>query len=159
MALEPLDASSISMQQSMQPNTPIHLYSSPSMAYLWNQYRCIRIMLFKCVRRLLSRQSTSIPYDPQTTSSINKDIPAARELPDLINGIIASVPYLLGEVDSDGSLKMPQQRRAVGALFILWPLKLLLISNLANSMQRIWISERLAYIRNVFGIQAATATF
>lgn len=154
--LEVLDVSSPNTPHPLQASMPVHLYSSPSMASFWNQYRCMRILLLQCLRRCLSQQETGNASNSQTLSiTIGVHTPAASELPELINGIFASVPYLLGEVDQDGSLKMHQQKKAVGGLFLLWPLRLLLYMNLINPGQRRWILERLAYIRNVLGIQAA----
>lgn len=154
--LERFDGSSSIAPHGSKPGIPVHLYSSPSMASLWNMYRCMRILLLRSLLACMSRQQESIPLDSPFPDINSRNIPGAQDIPDLVNGILASVPYMLGDVDQNGNLIYPQQRKAVGALFLLWPLRLLLHLDVIDSKQRDWITERLEYIRNALGIHDAT---
>ena len=150
--LERLDGSSSVAPHGSHPGIPVHLYGSPSMAAFWNMYRCMRILLLRCLIACMSRQQESIALDSSFSDISGQDVPGAQDLPDLVNGIFASVPYMLDEVDQNGNLRHPQQRKAVGALMVLWPLRLLLHLDVIDSKQRDWIKGRLEYIRNALGI-------
>ena len=100
----------------------------------------------------MSRQQESTALDSSMPDINSRDILSAQDIPDLINGIFASVPYMLGDVDQNGNLCYPHQRKAAGALMLLWPLRLLLHLDVVDSKQRDWIKERLEYIRNALGI-------
>lgn len=116
----------------------------------------MRILLLQSILSCLSREEGNQPWDPPLLEVSGTSVPIPEELQKLVNNIFASVPYLLDEFDQDGSLKSPQQKKAVGALFLLWPLRLLLFCGPIDSAQRAWITERLMFIRNVFGIHKAT---
>ena len=137
-------------------NIPVHFYSSLAMACLWNQYRCMRIFLLECILSCLSRQESCKPGELPLRGINDTSIPAAEEIAELINGIFASVPYLLGEVDQDGNLKVAPQKKPIGGFFLIWPLRMILFHDLMNPEQKTWIMERLTYIRNVLGIHKAT---
>ena len=154
---------------SSPPNTPfvsqtrplIHVYSSTAMAGLWNLYRCVRILLLECLQSCSSRQRESTAWEPSpldADADTSEDIDRIpQEIKDLIDNICASVPYLLGEVDQEGNLRQPQQRKAVGGFMLLWPLRLIFIKGLGTPLQKHWIGKRLSYIRNVLGIYSATS--
>lgn len=74
----------------------------------------------------------------------------------LYDGICASVPYLLGEIDQQGRLQQSRHGKAVGGYFLLWPLRLLLFRGPTDEAQRAWIKKQLTYIRANMGIQQAT---
>lgn len=143
----------------LQTPPSIHLYSSTTMGGLWNQYRCMRILLLECLQRLSSRLRESTAWEPSPLDTGNSEaidrIP--KEVEDLVDDVCASVPYLLGEVDQEGNLRQPQQKKAIGGFMLLWPLRLIVIKGLGTSLQRNWIVKRLCYIRNVLGIYQATS--
>ena len=143
--------SSISPHDS-PPGISVHLYSSVSMAAFWNMYRCMRILLLRCLLACMSRQQEISALDTSLPDINSRDIPSAQDIPDLVNGIFASVPYMLGDVDQNGNLRYPHQRKVAGALMLLWPLRLLLHLDVIDSKQREWIKGRLDYIRNALGI-------
>ncbi len=114
------------------------------------------ILLLRCILGCVLRQESPDPKESPSVNLVATSIPAIKETPDLINGIFASVPFILGEVYLDGYLKKPQQKKTFGGLIVLWPLPLLLFLDLVSPGQRDWILERLTYIRNVLGIYKAT---
>ena len=149
------------------PNTPldlqkspsIQLYSSATMAALWNQYRCMRILVLECLQKVSSRQRENTAWEPSPLDTGNSEaidrIP--QEIENLIDDVCASVPYLLGEVDQEGNLRQPQQKKAIGGFMLLWPLRLIVLKGLGTTVQRNWMVKRLSYIRNVLGIYQATS--
>ncbi len=115
---------------SLVSNTPIYsqtksatlLYSSPSMAVLWNIHRITRIYLLHYLVRCTSRKfdlGAPIPLSPQI---IGPELSAANEISGLIDDTCASVPYLLGEISQEGNLQRSSPNKAVGGFFLLWPL-------------------------------------
>ena len=143
----------------LQTPSSIHLYSSAMVAGLWNQYRCMRILLLECRQSLSSRLRENTAWEPSLFDTGNSEAihRSPKEVEDLIDDVCASVPYLLGEVDQEGNLQQPQQKKAIGGFMLLWPLRLIFIKGLGTLLQRNWIAKRLRYIRNVLGIYLATS--
>ncbi len=63
-----LDCSSPNLPPHLLANRSIDIYSSGSMACLWNLWRCTRIRLLQCLRSCMDRQATlsSIPPNPSS---------------------------------------------------------------------------------------------
>lgn len=97
----------------LQPNISIHLYNSPLVAYMWNQYRCTRIMLLQSMLSCSLQQGSNNPWEPPSLQVNGTSIPVVEQIQELVNDVFASVPYLLDEVDRDGNLKTAQQNKAV----------------------------------------------
>lgn len=131
----------------------IHVYSSISIAAMWNLYRTTRLYLLKSLRRaglrlMLEQGQTSIP---EAHAKLEAEL--TGNLQRLSNDVCGSIPYMLGEVDQEDHLKHNQHNRAVGGMFLLWPLGSLLPLGVLPPEQIAWIQERLVYIRNGLGIQ------
>lgn len=62
---------------------------------------------------------------------------------------------MLGEIDQEANLRNVGQSKAVGGLFLLWPLGTLLFLEYLPPEQIAWVKKRLIYIRNALGIQQA----
>ena len=143
----------------LQAPPSIHLYTSPTMATMWNQYRCMRILLLECLQKCSSRQRKYTAWEPTPLEIDNACAvdQISQGIEDLIDDICASVSYLLGEVDQEGNLRQPQQKKAIGGFLLLWPLRLIVCKGLGTLLQRNWMMKRLGYIRNVLGIYEATS--
>ena len=115
--LERLDGSSSISPHGSQPGIPVHLHSSPSMASFWNMYHCMRTLLLRSLLACLSRQQESIPLDSPFPDINSRNIPGAQDIPELVNGIFASPPYMLGDVDQDGNLIYPNRERLLEHCF------------------------------------------
>ena len=140
-------------------SVPIHLYSSRTMAHLWNTHRCARKLLLQCLRKcvaLIGDSPSTTILEPEHTSNIHANVMAPETIQDLISDICASVPYSLGEVDRHGNLQQFQSNWPVGAFFLIWPLRVALNQGCARDDQKAWIIRQLEHIRNVYGIQGAT---
>lgn len=68
----------------------------------------MRILLLKCTLSCMLRQNSSDPWNSSVLDSLRTSISVASKIPELVDGILASVPYLLGEVDQNGNSKFLQ---------------------------------------------------
>ena len=135
---------------------PIYLYSSFTMAQLWMVYRVARIILLHCLMRYVAKRAECGTHGPSCEETNRLEQRATATIRDLVDDICASVPYMLGDVDQDGTLQHSHQGKAIGGFFLLWPLRTALWVGIASPEQRTWIMRRLDYIKNVLGIQMAT---
>ena len=138
-----------------QTASAVHIYSSISMAYLWNLHRCARILLndslIYCLLRSEELNIANVVRDEQSDSRAE----LSEKISGLVDDICASVPYLLGEINQEGNLQRSPHNRAVGGYFLLYPLRVTLALNRASPAQNMWIVKQLEYIKNIFGIQGS----
>ena len=151
--LETAPCSPPSLSSGTQQQRSVHIYSSASMACLWNLWRCTRIVLLRCLQQLIVRAQHGEMAPIRTSSPADED--QASKLPSLFSDICASVPYLLGEVDQNGRLHYPNRCKAVGGFLLLWPLKMMLALGPTDEAQKDWIKKRLNFIGFALGIQQA----
>ena len=154
--MEAPDCSLSELQSPSHKRPSIHIYSSGAMAYLWNLHRCTRIFLLQCIQDCIRRQKHISQVHQQPLQIFAEEVGPEDKLSFLYDGICASVPYLLGEIDQQGELQQLRHGKAVGGFFLLWPLRLLLFRGPTDETQRAWIKKQLAYIRANMGIQQAT---
>lgn len=106
---------------STPPNTTvIHIYTTSSIACLWNLHRCTRIQLLQCLRDCQKRhyQFTSIQQHINTPANpCTMELDHGGKLADLFNEVCASVPYLLGEIDQQGNLQRLVMTKPLAATF------------------------------------------
>ena len=140
-------------------NVPIHVYSSSTMAAMWNLHRGARILLLHGLKNCLSRRKQYGAAKPDSSELVDIDKKTIGSIESLFNDICASVPYLLGEVDQKGNLQMPRQCKAVGGYYLLWPLCLALFLDSIDSVQREWVKRRLTYIYHVLGVREASEMY
>ena len=133
----------------------IHIYDSVSVGNLWNCYRTTRLYLIRLVLRAVFRLATDEVHAPEITTDHGITVQLVSQRRVLADDICASVPYMLGEVDQQAHLQNARQSKAVGGLFLLWPLGTLLFMDFLPSERSAWIKERLTYIRDGLGIQQA----
>ncbi|KAE9372477.1 hypothetical protein N431DRAFT_375686 [Stipitochalara longipes BDJ] len=133
-------------------------YRDISIATAWCMMRANRIMLGAGIVRanawLHPEEDYRITPEYATTARISKD---------LIEDIIAAVPTFLGKVpDVMTRGRTPEiQREALGgksslALFIMWPLFIISMSDHATDQQRKWVLGRLKVIAEEVGIHQAS---
>ena len=133
----------------------LHLYSSIFMASSWDLNRITRIILLANIERWISALAEVSAQ--KTTSIDNNDYnsQAADKIQSLAGDICASVPYLLGEIDQEGNLQHPQNTKAIGGFYLVFPLRAMLFIETIDPVQKAWVRKRLAYIKNALGIQGA----
>ena len=136
----------------MEKANHIHTYDSLSIGSLWNAYRTDRIYLLQHLIQGASHLVKAETYATRTSiPQLVHRLTAQRKA--LADDICASVSYMLGEIDQQANLRDPRQSKAIGGLLLLWPLGSLLYLNFLPTEQNAWIKERLAFIRDVHGIQ------
>ncbi|TVY85287.1 hypothetical protein LSUE1_G001291 [Lachnellula suecica] len=169
------------------PNYPasfpdqIQLHHDAWIAYEWNYHRCARIILhthlLECVERLLSSLSLASHSYASPPSSVSEDeSPTFEELQEyyarsrlviswLADGILATVPQSLGDIDSAGNLLTPPSEmdgevledkrtlQGVGAYFLMWPIKIVKSHKHLMDGQREMAEEVFERIREVTGMK------
>ncbi|KAL6722057.1 hypothetical protein ACLMJK_001162 [Lecanora helva] len=153
--LSPFAGSCIGRRVSSQDGPTVHLYSSFSMACLWNFHRCTRIMLNRCMTHCVTESEKLDKSSPARTDMPTIQMQLTSLITSLIDDICASVPYLLGEIDQQGNLQRSTQNRAVGGLLLIWPLRVAFDIGCAKPAQKVWIRRQLTYIKNIYGINGA----
>lgn len=137
----------------------IHLYSNPAAAAMWNVYRVARVLLLHNLVKCSTRGQQCGAIDSDSTETIDMNVESLEGIQNLFKDIYASVPYLLGDIDQQGSLQQCRQNKAIGGFFLLWPLRTTLFLDLIDPVQKAWITQRLEHIKHLLGIQAATEPF
>ena len=133
-------------------------YKDVSIATAWNMMRANRIMLGAGIVR------ANAWLNPERDYRITPEFAATAQLSrDLIEDIIASIPIFLGSPpDSSIQCESPAIDRSILggksslALFIMWPLFIITISDHTTDEQRKWAKGRLLFIAHEVGIQQAT---
>lgn len=115
----------------------VHIHPDIWTAYEWNYHHCSRIIMHKQILACLHRAAAlSISDDVgggESNSVASLLTPLEIESMTIIRGlatkIAATVPQMLGDIDHTGCVRgvdAPAPRcRAIGAYFLLWPIKIL----------------------------------
>ena len=103
VALPSTDLQLDDIYQNQAPSYPLRIdtYASPFVASLWNSIRCVRLHLLVTMRKLLvlNQQHPISPRLPLPTPAAMRAIAYST-----VNDICASVPLLLGDIDTNGNL-------------------------------------------------------
>ena len=112
------------------PNFPayVQLHHDVWIAYEWNYHRTGRMImhehLLECLSRLQNAQSDISSLELASTEQASLVI-----IWSLANEILSTVPQSLGDIDHQGNLNGSPSNtpkvRAVGAYFLLWPIKMI----------------------------------
>jgi hypothetical protein len=136
-----------------------HVYSSICIAKVWNNYRCVRILVNELLVDKLSHELERLKMSPcdqnGDTRAYETQILASNSmLFQLAHDICASVPYCLGYDNAlDPALRDPP-RTASGNL-LLWPLYSAAVTGMVSPMMRDWVAGRLMLIAEIIGIKQA----
>jgi hypothetical protein len=133
-----------------------HVYYDYGVAQLWNAMRTIRILLNEQIRKAILAGLGSKPprfLGPEYTAQlqISTDIILQMQA-----DILASVPQHLGYVSSPSEvLSEPPLIRSVSGFFLMWPLFLCGVIDMASKPIQRWVIQTLQYIGRTMGIQQA----
>ena len=72
---------------------------------------------------------------------------------DMISGICATAPFLLGDIDSAGKLALERKRMPLAGYMLLWPLLVARASSNKGSEMEAWINRRFECIDSEMGIR------
>lgn len=106
----------------------VQLHHDVWIAYEWNYHRTGRMImhehLLECLSRLQNAQSDISSLELASTEQASLVI-----IWSLANEILSTVPQSLGDIDHQGNLNGSPSNtpkvRAVGAYFLLWPIKMI----------------------------------
>ncbi|KAH7382955.1 hypothetical protein BKA64DRAFT_582795 [Cadophora sp. MPI-SDFR-AT-0126] len=142
----------------------VDMYHDVSIANLWNQMRVARLFISGAVVRCAAWICS--PVDYRTTPEYAQ---AVRLCVDLVTDVIASAPYHLGwRVSQGGILKSGDfssplsgesagvaSAKAIGGVFMMWPLFSISNTDYISDSQRVWAKGRLMYISESLGLNHA----
>lgn len=135
-------------------------------AYEWNYHRCARILLHKQLIACLHRAATLTIEDRDDASNVASLLPPLEVesitlIRHLTTEILATVPQMLGDIDHAGQVRKAEcstpQCRAIGAYFLLWPMKILKggdLSNIIAEEQRQSAAQVMERIRDYTGMRS-----
>jgi len=134
-----------------------HLYRNLWLAMIWNNYRCIRILVNELllVHLLhLSHEQTSFPDHQEFLFSYDSEVTRVKSvMMTLIHEICASVPFYLGYHGSEKS--PPITPKVVNGNLLIWPLYIAASIGAASNMMQAWAVTRLEKVGESMGIRQA----
>ena len=156
-----IETSDSSDQDSSLPYTArprdVFVYHDIWVATQWHKYYIARIYL---LQTMIECQFHLISIPTLGKEPVSDKISSSDDLNhiiiEMVNGICASIPFMMGEVDSNGSLRLkPSGRVAYGGIALLLPLHVAARVKVIGLEQRMWIRGRLRHIGCVTGISQA----
>jgi len=127
------------------------IFKNIQVATGWNVFWCGRIYLLHSMLEYRNGLTAQRSQD----SMLPSESEICQSLQDTVDNICATVPFLLGEVDSHGALSAESRRRALGGYYLVWSLHVAGSVRCLPFAQEAWIADRLMHIGNVFGIKQA----
>jgi hypothetical protein len=153
-----VNAPRLSLKRRSHPDEAVHIYHNFWTANLWNWTRtsCIFLQnsLLKCLRKLSSISLERLPNHDTIEANAQVTIKS------IIRDICASVPFLMGDIDSQGNVIETSQRfgyngQSMAQLWLLWHFHIMSASGFALSHQLMLIKETCDRIGYGKGIRQA----
>ena len=116
----------------------LDLYPNVSAAQCWNFYRGSRIILHQTFLECAQRHKILDPYTAEASRTAINDEQSATSvgiIKSMVSEVIASIPFMLGEVDAWGNATPAGSGKALGGLLLIWPLGITLRCPLATKGQ------------------------
>ena len=137
----------------------VHVYHDFYTAYIWTSCRSKRAHLHEVSLRCLSLLGC-FPGAKDLSSKL-KSLGLAENLlarfncivEDMVSGICAAVPFMLGNVDMGGRLAQEKQRMPLAGYALLWPLHVARASSKTGSEREAWIRRRFELMDSEMGIR------
>lgn len=127
----------------------VHAYPSLQIASLFNDYRTFKIYLQATIIRCLLWLVPSIDLWQESPACGTLE----RSFEHLVDGICASVPFLLGDSTIQDSEQI--HSNGAGGFLLLWPLFIAGSLESSSLSKRKWIRNRLRYIAATLGFKQA----
>ncbi|KAK2616790.1 hypothetical protein QQS21_000167 [Conoideocrella luteorostrata] len=139
----------------------VDAYSDLYFSTIWNVLRCARITLYSLIVRCLARLHA--PADYRTIPEYEV---ARRTTIDIVDDLIASVPYQLGWFRKHKTLINPlnlssficgedDSLKGVSGQLMNWPLGFVHALDYLTDSQRTWVRGRLEYIGSQLGVRSS----
>jgi hypothetical protein len=136
----------------------IQLHTDAWMAYEWNYHRTARILMHRQLLKCLDRLTVFDNHD------INCEIQDLKHhsittMQGLTDEILSTIPQSLGDINNkgkpDNSTPGNSKGRAVGAYFLLWPIKIIKQLDTATPEQVSYADTTFERIREYTGMKSA----
>lgn len=128
------------------------LYPNLGVAFAWNHYRTVRILLNEIICEQLICLIERMPNSPLRAPLVDQISQSKRIISLLAKEICASIPFFLGrryDGDHSGYDRIFQPQNAVRGRIILWPLYVAASTVDLSDLMRLWIIARLERVANV----------
>lgn len=130
------------------PHGLVQIHRDVWTAYEWNYHRTGRIVLHEQLLKCLERVDI-----PELTASSIAIIHGLKD------EILSTVPFMLGDIDSDGKPASNQNlSRGIGGYFLLWPMRMVIDTATAACGQREAAEIVFQRIRDCTGMKIAYET-
>jgi hypothetical protein len=123
-------------------------------ACVWNTYRAARIVLRDTISECVEVLAAS---GIGSESLSNSNFKSSVLIEAMIQDIRASVPFVLGQVDSLGNVQTEGDSTALSGQSLLWPMNIIHKTKHADASHNIWASEVLVEIGRRTGLMRAMA--
>jgi hypothetical protein len=142
--------------------TQVHRYSSVYAARVWNMYRVSRLIVQSITLRIICGQTPS-------SSKADEGNAIERSIRENVNGICASVPYLLGQtlntvmdktcaasINTQPNQSVADESASArnGRFSLIWPLYVACSTPLISEEQKYWMRAQLHFIAECGSPQA-----
>lgn len=137
----------------------VHTYHDLWTAFIWNGCRSKRAhlqeVLLHCLCLLNCHPEAENLHMTLRRLSLDSDsfTRSKRIIEDMVSDICATVPFMLGSIDSKGKHTPDARGIPLGGYLSIWPLHVARASTEEGSEREAWIRERLAFIDSKMGIR------
>jgi len=136
----------------------IEIHQDVWMAFEWNYHRTARIVMHENLLQCLHRLQTTNHVVQESLFETTKQS-SVSTIRTLADGILSTVPQSFGDIDQEGNiLKNTGQApkcAAIGAYFLLWPIKIIKSTVSATENQRATAQKVFQRIRECTGMKTA----
>lgn len=136
----------------------VHCYKDILVPGLCNTYRAARIILLQTTTRLAALATLRPGLSAMRSYFDQLGVKALNDIDKTVNDILASIPYILGEVDEDGwPMQDAEPSKAFAAVSLMVPLRVCLMANTLTAEQKNYVFQKLDSIHRTTGFKKAAA--
>ena len=152
---------SLSPDDALPADGMVQVHHDLYTAYIWTSCRSKRAHLHEVSLHCLSLLGCH--SEAKDLSSKLKSLELAENvltrskyiIEDMVSGICATVPFMLGDVDFAGKWVLEGKRMPLAGFMLLWPLHVARASTNKGSEREAWIRRRFEFIDSKLGIRYA----
>ena len=150
---------SLSPNEALPADGMVQVHHDLYTAYIWNSCRSKRAHLHEVCLHCLSLLDCH-PGAKDLSSKLHRlglaeDIVThlRGSIEDMVSGICATVPFMLGDIDSAGKFVREGKRLPLAGFMLLWPLHVARASTDKGGEKEAWIRGRFEFIDDKMGIR------
>ena len=149
----------LSSNEALPADGMVQVHHDLYTAYVWNSCRSKRAHLHEVCLHCLSLLDCH-PGAKDLSSKLkrlglaeNTVTHLRSSIEDMVSGICATVPFMLGDIDSAGKFVLEGKRLPLAGFMLLWPLHVARASTSKGSEKEAWIRRRFEFIDEKMGIR------